>query len=452
MQEVLDRELYYWIQVANEGRDRFMLPVGLVEDSIARLKMVLGEAYLSRLLEKKKEGVGVFVAEDVNPLIVWLGSPGVDKHVIQLLEFCSLLKAFEHDPNLGAKIQKLRNDAFHPILFELAMAQRLKASSVPDGQVCLCAEDEEAVGDFSLQLGRDLIACECSRLTFGPVEDDQFRILSLVYDYISDFAKAKPGRRLIKIKLSEALTSQVYNPRLLVRLKKAINQFDRTLTQARSSDNTIEVLVEPLSTDSERIPFELINGRVTDVVGTSWNTALSIGDVVGHTERELVEIYRKGEKFQPMEHTRVLVEFPRAEHDYDPYKRLRQKINAKVKQTKLDDQHFGKLIFIECLFDLRAADLKEIEQQAQAEMRNSPSTVGIFVCKRERNPHYRYHYSMAGFFNSAACAASPGLDATLKRFQLRDTQFDSITSERYLLSWKDASNRVAKHARKSGTE
>jgi len=447
--EDVDRELYYWIQVANESRERFLLPVGLVEESIARLKSVMGHAFLASLLERVEQPVGVLVGEEINPLRLWLGSPGVNKHILQLLEFCSLLKTFEGDPHLAGKIEKLTKDAFHPVFFELAMAQRLNASAYPEGAVSLSAEHEDAIGDFSLQLAKNLFACECSRLGFGPIEEDQFRILNLVYDYIADFAKTKPGERLIKIKLTEKLTPQVYNPRLLGRLKKAINQFDRTLGQGRSADNTIEVLVEALSPKSERIPFEMIDGRVTDVVGTSWSSAISIGNVSGHTERELAELYRKGIKVNPEEHTRVLVEFPRAEDDSDPYKKLRQKINKKVKQTRLTDRYAGKLVFIECLFNLRAADLGQVQKQIDAEIKQSSSAAGIFVCKREANPHYRHHYSLVSTINSAACAVLPGLDTTLRRLLERDTQFDPITGERYLLSWSEAKKRVAEHAKDS---
>jgi hypothetical protein len=141
----------------------------------------------------------------------------------------------------------------------------------------------------------------------------------------------------------------------------------------------------------------------------------------------------------------VLVEFPRVEDDSDPYKRLRQKINSKVKQTKLTAQYAGKLIFIECPFNLRNADLAKLQKQIDDEIRQSSSTAGIFVCKREANPHYRHHYSMVSTINSAACAVLPGLDPTLRRLLQRDSQFDPITGEHYLLTWDDARKRVAEY-------
>ena len=95
----------------------------------------------------------------INPLRLWLGSPGVDKHILQVLEFCSLLRTFESDPWLSGKLAKLKQDALHPVFFELAMAQRLDASASPDGVVSLCAESEVAIGDFSLRLVKNLIAC-----------------------------------------------------------------------------------------------------------------------------------------------------------------------------------------------------------------------------------------------------------------------------------------------------
>ncbi len=447
--DALDDQLYDWIRIANESRDRFLLPVGLIEDSIALLRQILGEAYLLQLLQKKEQPLQALVTEESTPLRIWLGSPGVDKHVIQLLEFCTLLKQFQADSGLTSKVEKLKKDSFHPIFFELAMAHRLKASAAREGDVSLCAEEEDSIGDFTLNVGGNLIACECSRLTFGPAEEEQFRILNLIYDYIADFAKAKPGKRLIKIKVTELLTPQIYNPRLLARLKKAINQFDRTQRQGRASDQTIDILVELLSLGSEKIPFELIDGRVTDVLGTSWSAAISIGEIVGHSEREVAEMYRKGIKLQPEEHTRVLVEFPRAEPDYDPYKRLRQRINDKLKQTKLEAKHFGKLIFVECPFDLRATNQEKVQGLAEAELKQSSRAVGIILCRREANPHYRHHYSLMTYFNNSACAVVPALRAVLSRFQVRDTKFDPITSEAYALSWSEASSRTAKYAKTS---
>src|SRR6267142_162049 len=114
----VDRELYYWIRVANESRERFFLPVGLIEESIARLKSVMGQAFLATVLQKTEQPIALLVGEEINPLRLWLGSPGIHKHILQVLEFCASLRTFANDRQLDGKIEKLKRDAFHPIFFE----------------------------------------------------------------------------------------------------------------------------------------------------------------------------------------------------------------------------------------------------------------------------------------------------------------------------------------------
>lgn len=132
-------ELYYWITVANESRERFGLAPGIIENLVAHLNSVLGPEFLASLLEQSKKGAGI-MSESVNPLRAWLHGPSVEKHVIQLLEFAALLKSLEADSYLQQKIRKLKQDAQWPVMFELAMASRLKSSMGSEGVLGLCGE------------------------------------------------------------------------------------------------------------------------------------------------------------------------------------------------------------------------------------------------------------------------------------------------------------------------
>lgn len=100
------------------------------------------------------------------------------------------------------------------------------------------------------------------------------------------------------------------------------------------------------------------------------------------------------------------------------------------------------------MFDLRAADQEKVQRLAEAELKQSSNTLGIFVCRREGNPHYRHHYSMIGNLSRTACAAMPVLAAMLERFLICDTKFDPITGKPYVLPWGAASNRAAKNSEK----
>lgn len=83
-----------------------------------------------------------------------------------------------------------------------------------------------AVGDFFIVTDKKKIACKCSRLGYPPEEEEQFKILDDLYRYIRDFVKGKGLRRCVKIRVKEPLTGQMYNPRLIGRVKKANQQFD----------------------------------------------------------------------------------------------------------------------------------------------------------------------------------------------------------------------------------
>src|SRR6266851_2187238 len=100
----LDELLYEWICRANQRRDDLGLPVGLIEESLALLKRVLGEDYLEQLLVKDS-GPVQFLDEEANPLRKWLFSAMVDSHVVQVLELAAYFGTFLDDASLPSKVQ-----------------------------------------------------------------------------------------------------------------------------------------------------------------------------------------------------------------------------------------------------------------------------------------------------------------------------------------------------------
>src|ERR1017187_9910288 len=95
----LDDVLYKWISRANTKLDDFDLPVGLVEDSVALLKRVLGAEYLQHLLIEDSEPVH-FLDDEANPLRKWLLSARVAPHIIQVMELAAYFRAFQDDAAL----------------------------------------------------------------------------------------------------------------------------------------------------------------------------------------------------------------------------------------------------------------------------------------------------------------------------------------------------------------
>jgi|SRR5271170_6250651 hypothetical protein len=164
----LDAVLYKWISRATTKLDDCDLPVGLVEDSIALLKRALGADYLQHLLIEESEPVH-FLDDEANPLRKWLLSARVAQYIIQVMELAAYVRAFQDDPALPDKLTKLKKDSFWPMLFELAMATRMKRSCQPPQELLLNPETASSIGDFTIKIPGCPIPCECSRVGRSPL-------------------------------------------------------------------------------------------------------------------------------------------------------------------------------------------------------------------------------------------------------------------------------------------
>ena len=147
--------------------DDFDLPVGLVEDSVALLKRVLGAEYLQHLLIEDSEPVH-FLDDEANPLRKWLLSARVAPHIIQVMELAAYFRAFQDDAALPDKVTELKKDSFWPMFFELAMATRMRRSCQPPQELRLNPETASSIGDFTIKIPGCTIPCECSRLGRSP--------------------------------------------------------------------------------------------------------------------------------------------------------------------------------------------------------------------------------------------------------------------------------------------
>lgn len=426
--------------MANERRERYGLPPGLIEELIFSLKTLLGTPWLESLLLENAEPVDPFELKG-HPLRGWLKGPNIDKHVMQTLEVARYLKEFSATPSLQGKIRKLRRDLFWPVLFELAIAYRMKQAVGQHGTVALSCETTESLGDFTVVLGSKTIVCECSRLGFPPDSEEPLRLLDSIYRYSADGVKRSQLKSCIKIRLGEPLTGQVYN-RLLVRLKEAIKDFQKAGQLATRSNKSFSVTVEALTALTEKIPFQLLNNRVVDVAGTDWTSAVSISSVEANSEREVADKVRHGEPITGGEHTRIFVRLANGTGEPDAYRRLSQRIRKKISQTKLRKEVSGRIIFVEWPVDFRQADIVRLRQQVLERLRGSHHTIAVVICRREANPHYRHHYSLYAVVNTPALDANPELVPVLGRFTTYDTDFDPILNEKYQHSWREATEKV----------
>ncbi len=207
----LDTALYKWIVGANERREALDLPPGLIEDSIALLVDVLGEQYLDQLLVRCTDPIS-FADPNANPLKMWLASSMVDSHIVQSLELAAYFRVFLHDPALPDKVEKLKRDSFWPVMFELAMAARMKrACQGLSPSVVLNRELPESIGDFTVQLAGTNTPCECSRLGHSPQVTAPYILAHSLMQRIADATERFPLPLCFKIRSAAPLTGETYN-------------------------------------------------------------------------------------------------------------------------------------------------------------------------------------------------------------------------------------------------
>lgn len=448
----LDALLYQWISRANERLDDFDLPIGFVEDSVALITRVLGREYLEQLLISNSDPVH-FLDDEANPLRKWLLSARVDQHVIQILELAAYFKAFENDPALPDKVQKLKHDNFHPMFFELAMATRVKRACRDGQEVSLNPEKESSIGDFTLCIPGYRIPCECSRLGHSPQLTEPFALIESLSNRISDATSRIQTPLCIKIRSGNALTGTTYNS-VLQLLRKCFADARRSKLPAQHVDASTTVTIEELTDASEKVPFQCVDGRIVNTLGTDWDSATRLCLVPVKDSEELATRYDGGERFYEYESVRLFMKFgaPGAEApagEPDSYKRLTAKLKKKLKQTKTSEEHFGKTVFIEVPFDLRAADEGRLGAAVREAALNSRSALAIVLAHREGNPNFRHHYAQSGTYNATAAMIRPEVAHLFERLSKAELRNDPILGTRYLRSWAEAQARAREQSLRS---
>jgi hypothetical protein len=438
----LDHHLYHWISVANERADRYGFPPGLIEESLQRLKTLLGEDYLRQIFEGTVDLHLLGLREQ--ELERWLrGGANVDDHVIQVIDLASTLSEFATDPSLADKVDRLKQSSFWPSQFELAMALRAKRVIGNDGEVKLSPETNSAAGDFLINWQQGMIACECARLAFGEEEEEQYRLLGDLYRYVEKHIKKAKQRCCLKIRVGGPLVPTSFT----ATTRAAKTAFSRLASIGRNSveiDNA-HVELELLTETSERIPFRYIDGRVQDICGTEWVAAQSLCYVNASDDDEAAARYRSGEVFVGEEYGRVFVAWNRGRPDFDPYDRIRSKIKKKRHQTKIGAGVYGRIIFLESQWNLDLIKRDRLSEIVNHELDESRNTVAVFIAQRCASVHYRRWYK---FFRSKigpSYERDASLNCFLNRLVWYDRDFDAILNRRYSRTWEEAAELVKQH-------
>lgn len=440
--ETLDSLLYKWITEANKHLDDFALPVGFVEESIALITRVLGREYLDTLLVSESDPVH-FLDDEANPLRVWLLSARVDKHVVQVLELAAYFRAFERDPALADKVEKLKRDKFWPIFFELAMATRVKRACRDAQGVSLNPENETSIGDFTLSIPGYQIPCECSRLGRSPQLTEPSALNESLSNRISDATKRISTALCIKIRSSKPLTGATYNS-VLQLLRKSFADLRRSKLSTVHSDGSTTVTIEELTDKSEQIPFKYVDGRVVDVAGSDWDSASRLCRVPARNDDELLDRYDQGERFHEYEAVRVFTKFAAPVEEGDPYARLTTKLKKKLKQTKTTADHFGKIVFVEVPFAFQTVDSGKLRKAVRDAAFNSRTALGIVLTHREANPQIRHAYSQFGNYNRTAVEMKPEVGELFARLAKQEIEIDPVLGLPYRRTWDEAREYLRK--------
>jgi hypothetical protein len=439
----LDERLYRWISIANESAERFDFPPGLIEESIQSLKTHLGEAFLTDIFKGTQSLHILGLRGQV--LDRWLrGGASVDDHVIQVLDLVSVLAEFKDDPCLGDKLDRLKRNAFWPSQFELAMAQRAKRTIGGAGSVRLSCETKTAVGDFIIELKEGSIACECARLEFGDEEEEQYKLVGDLYQYLDHRLKRTERRCCVKIRIHAPLNPSTFGAAVQC-TKTAFSRFNYKGEEASEERQDAKVTIEPLTEQSERIPFRYVNGRVEDVLGTKWVSAQSLCRVNAATDEEATDMYRAGADLGGDEYARVFIAWERRPADLDPYARIRSKIKKKKYQTKAGAGLLGRAIFLESQWNLTLVDADRLGKIVDNEMSNSKNTIVVVIGERCASVHYRpwYRYFISNL--GSTFASNKVIHDFLFRLSTYDRDFDPILNQRYRRTWKESAERVRKH-------
>lgn len=431
----LDELLYRWILRANARMEDLDLPAGIIEDSIGVLQQVLGKQYLEQLLIEDVEPVH-FLDDEMKPLRKWLLSPTVDYCIIQVLELAEYFKTFREDPSLADKVQKLKHDSFWPMFFELAMAARARRASDTKHKVSLNAENASSVGDFVITADGYSIPCECSRLGNSPQITDPKALHEVLNHRISEGAKRVAVSICVKIRSAAPLNGNTYNVVLRL-IRRCLNDARQSKLPCEYVIDSTTVRIEALDEHSEQIRGQSVDGTI-GVAGTDWDLSTSICRVPTQDTNDLPDRLAAGECFRDYESVRLFMKFGEPEDKVNYYDRLTAKLKKKLNQTKISNEHFGKIILVEVTFDLRTVDDERLKEAVRRAASHSGTTLAIILAKREPNPHIRYQYCLSATFNQTGAAIKPEIVELFQRLANGETALDPILNSAYHRTWDEA--------------
>jgi hypothetical protein len=272
------------------------------------------------------------------------------------------------------------------------------------------------------------LLCECSRVSRTPVFEEGIRATQDIFDYIAE--KIRPFVRpcCVKIRVQTELKRADFHL-IIALLKRTLERHEASgEVSVAASQQGAEVQVEPLTEQTERIPFTMVDGSLVDTIDSEWVHAHSVGGVAGKSSAEVSQMFRSGIEYEYRERGRVFLKYATVQTPEDPYTRLTSKIHKKVSQTKVaPGTRTAKFLWIDSPYDLRTLDREALQRLAVQEMSRSRHTLGVAITHREGNPHFRHHYSLLSVLNRNGLSDFPGFALTVEALREKEITTDPIT-------------------------
>jgi hypothetical protein len=332
------------------------------------------------------------------------------------------------------------------MLFELAMATRVRRVSGAKHKVSLNAEDANSVGDFLISAEGYSIPCECSRLGHSPHITHPKVLQEVLIHRISEGAKRVAVSLCVKIRSAAALNGTTYNVVLRLIRRCLADARQAKLPRECVSDATT-VRIEVLDEQSEAIHHQNVDGMIVDVSEIDWDLATSICRVPTKDANELPDRLAAGERFRDYEAVRLFMKFGEPENQINYYDRLTAKLKKKLSQTKISKEHFGKIILVEVTFDLRTVHEERLRQAVRKAASHSGTTLAIILAKREQNPHMRYQYCFSFTFNQTGASIKPEVVELFERVGKNEVTLDPILCSAYSRTSEEARVRARQIAK-----
>jgi hypothetical protein len=305
--------------------------------------------------------------------------------------------------------------------------------------VSLNPEVAESIGDFTISVPGALIPVECSRLGRSLIASvaSPKALLESLSNRISDGVESIGTPLCVKIRSSAPLNGDTYN-KVLRLVRRGLSDVRALKLPAQHGDGATTIELEKLTSASEDIPFREAPGGIIDVAGTDWGFAARLYWVPAKDRDEITDRHKSGEEFHQYEGLRLFTKFAEPKDETNPYARLETKLRKKLKQTKITEEHFGKIVIVEVPFDLRTVNEDRLAEAIRSAALRSRNVLSIFLANRESTPQMRKNYSYSARCNATAAVIRPDVIEFLKRFMGEELSIDPILGLPYQRTWEEA--------------